>query len=68
LTLTVRGPDGETTMALAWLSVAEWRALLEESGFEVEACYGWFDRKPFSGGDDSIWIVRTTQSSPPSRR
>jgi SAM-dependent methyltransferase len=68
LTLTVRGPDGETTMALAWLSVAEWRALLEESGFEVEACYGWFDRKPFSGGDDSVWIVRTTQSSPPSRR
>jgi SAM-dependent methyltransferase len=68
LTLTVRGPDGETTMALAWLSVAEWRALLEGSGFEVEACYGWFDRKPFSGGDDSVWIVRTTQSSPPSRR
>jgi len=68
LTLTVRGPDGETTMALAWLSVAEWRDLLEESGFEVEACYGWFDRKPFSGGDDSVWIARTTQSSPPSRR
>jgi len=68
LTLTVRGPDGETTMALAWLSVAEWRALLEGSGFEVEACYGWFDRNPFSGGDDSVWIVRTTQSSPPSRR
>jgi len=68
LTLTVRGPDGETTMALAWLSVAEWRDLLEGSGFEVEACYGWFDRKPFSGGDDSVWIARTTQSSPPSRR
>jgi len=68
LTLTVRGPEGETTMALAWLSVAEWRDLLEGSGFEVEACYGWFDRKPFSGGDDSVWIARTTQSSPPSRR
>ena len=67
LTLTVRGPDGETTMALSWLSVEEWRALLEESGFEVEACYGWFDRKPFSGGDDSVWIARTTQSPPPSR-
>jgi hypothetical protein len=45
-------------MALAWLSVEEWRALLEESGFEVEACYGWFDRKPFTGGDDSVWIAR----------
>jgi SAM-dependent methyltransferase len=60
LTLTVRGPDGETTMALAWLSPDEWRALLEGSGFEVEACYGWFDRKPFAGGDDSVWIARRT--------
>ncbi|OLD98635.1 MAG: hypothetical protein AUG91_08710 [Actinobacteria bacterium 13_1_20CM_4_69_9] len=58
LTLTVRGPDGETTMALAWLSPGEWRSLLEDSGFEVEACYGWFDRKPFTGGDDSVWIAR----------
>ncbi len=58
LTLTVRGPDGETTMALAWLSPGEWRSLLEQCGFEVEACYGWFDRKPFTGGDDSVWIAR----------
>jgi SAM-dependent methyltransferase len=58
LTLTVRGPDGETTMALAWLSPDEWRSLLEGCGFEVEACYGWFDRKPFTGGDDSVWIAR----------
>ena len=58
LTLTVRGPTDETTMALAWLSAEEWHALLERSGFEVEACYGWFDRKPFTDGDDSIWIAR----------
>jgi SAM-dependent methyltransferase len=58
LTLTVRGPDGETTMALAWLSAGEWRALLEEAGFAVEACYGWFDRTPFKGQDDSVWIAR----------
>jgi len=59
LTLTVRGPNGETTMALAWLSVDEWRALLEQAGFAVEACYGWFDRTPFKGQDDSVWIART---------
>ena len=58
LTLTVRGPDGETTMALAWLSADEWHALLEQSAFEVEECYGWFDRTPFTGGDDSVWVVR----------
>jgi SAM-dependent methyltransferase len=60
LTLTVRGPEGETTMALAWLSPNEWRALLEASGFEIEACYGWFDRTPFTGGDDTVWIARRT--------
>jgi SAM-dependent methyltransferase len=59
LTLTVRGHDDETTMALAWLSPDEWRRLLEQSGFDVEACYGWFDRTPYSGGDDTVWIART---------
>lgn len=58
LTLTVRGPDGETTMALAWLAPDEWRTLLEGAGFQVEACYGWFDRTPFQGGDDTVWIAR----------
>jgi SAM-dependent methyltransferase len=58
LTLTVRGPSGETTMALAWLEPEEWRALLERAGFEVLACYGWFDRRPFAGGEDTVWIAR----------
>jgi SAM-dependent methyltransferase len=57
LTLTVRGPAGETTMALAWLDPDEWRALLEESRFEIEECYGWFDRSPFTRGEDTIWIA-----------
>jgi SAM-dependent methyltransferase len=58
LTLSVRGPSGATTMALAWLSAVEWDMLLQRSGFEVEACYGWFDRRPYAGGEDSIWIAR----------
>jgi SAM-dependent methyltransferase len=58
LTLSVRGPSGATTMALAWLSAVEWRMLLQKSGFEIEACYGWFDRRPFAGGEDSIWVAR----------
>jgi SAM-dependent methyltransferase len=57
LTLTVRGESGETTMALAWLPTEEWRALLELAGFEVDACYGWFDRSPYKGGEDSVWIT-----------
>ena len=46
LTLSVRGPDGATTMELAWLAPEEWRALIEQAGLEVEAHYGWFDRRP----------------------
>jgi hypothetical protein len=30
---------------------------LQETGFKVEACYGWFDRTPFQGGEDTIWIA-----------
>jgi SAM-dependent methyltransferase len=62
LTLSVKGAAGETTMALAWLSPREWRALIERAGFEVEACYGWFDRTPLRGGEDTIWIARLPSS------
>jgi SAM-dependent methyltransferase len=58
LTLTVRSGDAESSMTLAWLSPDEWGLLLEQAGFEVEACYGWFDRRPYAGGEDSIWIAR----------
>jgi SAM-dependent methyltransferase len=58
LTLSVRGPSGETTMTLAWLAADEWRSLLERAGFEVDALYGWFDRRPFRGGEDMVWIAR----------
>ena len=58
LVLRVRGAGGGTTMKLAWLSTAEWRTLLEGEGFAVEALYGWFDRSPWRGGEDSIWVCR----------
>jgi len=58
LTLSVRGDSGETTMTLAWLEPDEWRALLEEAGFEVLAHYGWFDRRPYRDSEDSVWVAR----------
>jgi SAM-dependent methyltransferase len=58
LTLSVKDANAETTMALAWLSPREWDALLREAGFEIEACYGWFDRRPYSGGEDTVWVAR----------
>jgi SAM-dependent methyltransferase len=58
LALSVRGESGETTMVLWWASPSEWRGLLEEAGFEVVACYGWFDMTPYAGGEDTVWIAR----------
>lgn len=58
LTLSVRGEGGESTMTLWWLEPQRWQTLLAESAFVVEACYGWFDRRPYDGGEDSVWIAR----------
>jgi SAM-dependent methyltransferase len=54
--------DGEVEtrrLSLWWMTRSEWVGLIDVSGLEVEALYGWFDRRPFA--DDSaefVWIVR----------
>jgi SAM-dependent methyltransferase len=58
LTLSVRSGPAESSMRLSWLAPHEWEALLERAGFEVEACFGWFDRRPYEAGEDSIWLAR----------
>jgi SAM-dependent methyltransferase len=59
LSLSVRSDGGaETTFALHWLSAAEWLRLLDEAGLEVEALYGWFDRRPYDGEEDLIFVCR----------
>jgi SAM-dependent methyltransferase len=58
LTLSVRDDSTQATMHLAWISADEWLHLLETAGFEVEACYGWFDRSPYDGGEDMIFLAR----------
>jgi SAM-dependent methyltransferase len=58
LTLSVRGPGGEATMRLAWISARQWRKTLKKAGFEVERCYGWFDYRPYRGGEDMVFIAR----------
>lgn len=57
LTLSVRGEQGASSMTLWWLEPSRWHALLAEAGLEVEACYGWFDRRPYAGGEDTVWIA-----------
>ena len=64
LVLTVRSGDRETaTMELHWLSAAEWNAVIEDAGLEVEALYGWFDGRPFEGGEDQIWVCKRARAT-----
>ena len=57
LTLSVRRGEEASTMLLAWLSPAEWRLLLDRVGFDLEAQYGWFDRRPYAGGEDVVFAA-----------
>jgi len=57
LTLSVRRGEEASSMELAWLSPAEWRLLLDRAGFEVESQWGWFDRRPYAGGEDVVFAA-----------
>jgi ubiquinone/menaquinone biosynthesis C-methylase UbiE len=58
LTLTVRSGESQATMALHWLGAPEWLVLIDQAGFELEAAYGWFDRRPYAGEEDMIFVCR----------
>ena len=54
----LRGEKG-TSFSAWWLTRSEWEGLLDVSGLETEALYGWFDRRPFD--DESrefVWVAR----------
>ena len=55
LTLSVRRGEEASTMLLAWLSPSEWRLLLDRAGFDVDEQWGWFDRRPYAGGEDVVF-------------
>ena len=58
LVLRVSGDGAEAELSLAWLPIEQWPELLVEAGFVVEGLYGWFDRTPYAGHEDSIWVCR----------
>ena len=57
LTLSVRRGEEASTMVLAWLTPLEWQRLLERAGFELEELYGWFDRRPYRGEEDFVFVA-----------
>ena len=47
------------TVSLWWCTRSEWEGLIEVAGLEVEALYGWFDRRPFDdSSEEFVWIAR----------
>jgi SAM-dependent methyltransferase len=46
-------------VSLWWLNRSEWEGLIDVAGFEVEALYGGFDRRPFDEtANEFVWVVR----------
>jgi SAM-dependent methyltransferase len=68
LELSVRSGEVTETFLLHWLSAPEWLRLLEQAGFEVEEVYGWFDRRPYDGDEDMVFVTNSGEVSPPSSR
>ena len=58
LSVSVRGPTGEADLRFTCRPREEWRTLLEDVGFDVYACYGWFDRSPCSHDGVVVWVAR----------
>ena len=58
LRLSVRSGKAAASFELHWLGAPEWQLLLDEAGFELEGLYGWFDRRPYEGDEDMIWVCR----------
>lgn len=47
------------SISLWWVSRGEWEGLIEVSGLETEALYGWFDRRPFDEESrEFVWVAR----------
>ena len=58
LALSVRSGEVTETFDLHWLSAPEWLALLDAAGFDVDEVYGWFDRRPYDGDEDMVFLSR----------
>jgi SAM-dependent methyltransferase len=47
------------TVSFWWVTRSEWEGLAEVAGLEIEALYGWFDRRPFDASSrEMVWVTR----------
>jgi SAM-dependent methyltransferase len=51
--------DAGGAISLWWVTRSEWEGLIDVSGLEVEALYGWFDKRPFDDeSPEFVWVTR----------
>jgi SAM-dependent methyltransferase len=51
--------DAGDTISLWWATKNEWLGLIDVAGLEVEALYGWFDRRPYDKDSrEFVWVAR----------
>jgi SAM-dependent methyltransferase len=57
-----RGDRDDGTVQLWWTTKSEWDGLVDVAGFEVEALFGGFDRRPFDAESEEpqefVYVVR----------
>ena len=58
LTLSVRSGGSTATMDLHWLDLTEWLDLFDRAELDLEAVWGWFDRRPYTDGEDMVFACR----------
>jgi ubiquinone/menaquinone biosynthesis C-methylase UbiE len=51
--------SGGDPVSIWWATKNEWLSLIDVGGLEVEALYGWFDRRPFDDeSKEFVWVAR----------
>jgi SAM-dependent methyltransferase len=56
--------DAGDSISLWWATKNEWLGLIDVAGLEVEALYGWFDRRPFDEESrEFVWVTRKPATS-----
>jgi len=54
-----RGERDDGVVQLWWSTKSEWDGLVEVAGLEIEALYGWFDRRPFDEeSQEFVYVAR----------
>ena len=57
-TLSVRSPSTRRRWSCTGSRRRSGITSIEQAGLEADDLYGWFDRRPYDGGEDQIWVCR----------